>query len=71
MFKHFGFYKEYYIGDKFIGTIDCDKDREIMGFFGKKIEKSNELTMLKNGKKIKPGISTITFLFPYCGTKTK
>lgn len=72
MFTEFGYFKEYYIGNKFIGILDCEeKDRDVYGFFGKKIEESETIIFLKNGKKIPAGVSYMTFLFPNCGAKTE
>jgi len=67
MFNTFGFFKEYYINNKFIGTIKCEKDRDIFGFFGKKYELLNNDLKLSNNRIIKKGIKVETMLFNFCG----
>jgi len=47
MFVEFGYYKEFYIGNQFIGTVDCDKDREIFGHFGAQKEITETNLILK------------------------
>ena len=70
MFTEFGHFKEYYIENKFIGVIDCEKDREIYGHFGRKIETLDEDVETSNKRKIKKGTSVMTMIFPYCGIKS-
>lgn len=41
MFEHLGYFKEYYIDNKFIGTIPCEKDQEI-GYEGRKTSTTTE-----------------------------
>ena len=53
MFKRFGYFKEYYIWNKLIGFLICQKDRDVYGFFGRKIEKIDNDIILSNNKKIK------------------
>jgi hypothetical protein len=66
MFKTFGYFKEYYINNKYIGSLDCEKDRDIYGFFGKKIETIESNLTLSNNRKIKQGEQVTTFLFELC-----
>ena len=66
-FEQFGFYKEYYFNGKFIGTKPTEKDRETMGYFGRKNETLSETITLPNGKKIKANSVVETQLFPLCG----
>lgn len=68
MFNKFGFFKEYYIGNKYIGSCNCDKDREKFGFFGKVEEVLKEDILLTNKRKIKKGQEVETMLFEYCGS---
>lgn len=67
MFNKLGYFKEYYIDNKFIGTIPCDKDREIFGFFGKMNEVLESEIILSNNRKIKKGAYVQTMLFEFCG----
>ena len=67
MFNTFGFFKEYYINNKFIGTIKCEKDRDLLGFFGKKYEILTQDIKLSNNRTIKKGLKAETMLFNFCG----
>jgi hypothetical protein len=69
MFKKLGYFKEYYINNKLIGTLICDKDRDVYGFFGMKIEIIEFDLILSNKKIIKKGKQVNTFLFELCGQK--
>lgn len=69
MFQQFGFFKEYYINDKFIGFIKSEQDREKIGFNGRKNEIINNDLILENKKKIKAGTNVVTILYPLCGQK--
>ena len=71
MFETFGYFKEYYINNKFIGSLNCEKDRETYGFFGKKTEMIELDLILSNGRKIKKGEQVNTFLFQFCSTIKK
>lgn len=69
-FIHLGYFKEYYIGNKFIGNISLEKlDRELTGYAGRKFETATELIILENGKKIKPGTEIMTMAYPLNGKK--
>jgi hypothetical protein len=68
MFRKFGYFKEYYIGNKLIGFLICEKDRDVYGFFGRKIEKIDIDIILSNNKKIKKNQIVITMLFELCGS---
>ena len=71
MFEELGYYKEYYIYNKFIGFIECEKDREIIGYKGRKQETVlNDIT-LQNKKKIKQGTICNTIIYPLCGKNNK
>ena len=67
MFNTFGFFKEYYINNKFIGSIKCEKDRDAFGFFGKKYEILTQDIKLSNNRIIKKGTNVETMLFNFCG----
>jgi hypothetical protein len=67
MFKDLGYYKEFYINSKFIGTLQSDKDREVIGYFGRKTETTTERIELDNKKVIKPNTEVVTMLYPLCG----
>ena len=67
MFEDLGYYKEYYINNKFIGTVLSNKDREVIGYNGKVIETVLERLELQNKKVIKPNTEVVTMLYPLCG----
>lgn len=67
MFNTFGYFKEYYIGNKFIGLInDCAKDDREIGYDGRKIEICKSNVILANGKLIKEGQKVLTIIYPLC-----
>jgi hypothetical protein len=70
MFEHLGYFKEYYIGNKFIGTTPCEKDRDKIGYYGQRKEIISEQIMLDNGKQIKSGTEVKTMIYPLCGKIT-
>jgi len=70
-FEHLGWFHEYFVGGKFIGTKICSKDREEIGYYGRKSETLNETITLDNGKKIKAGVYVTTTLYPLCGKKSQ
>jgi len=68
-FEDLGYFKEYYINGKYIGSIRCKKDREVMGYYGSANEVTNDLILLDNKKRIKPGVIVRTILYNLCGKK--
>lgn len=71
IFEEIGFFKEYWINNKFVGYCLCEKDRELTGYHGRQEETSNEEIILTNKKKIKPGVTAITTIYPLCGKSIK
>lgn len=65
-FKELGFFKEYYVGNKLIGTVLCEKDRDI-GYAGRQTEMITEPIIFENGKKLKAGVEAFTMIYPLCG----
>jgi hypothetical protein len=67
MFDTIGYFKEYYIDRKFIGTTTCELgDREV-GYNGRLGEVVFERLKLDNGKIIKAGTAVTTIVFPLSG----
>lgn len=63
-FKIIGYSKDYYtLEKKYIGSLVCEKDREIYGYLGRKKEILLEDIILRK-KKIKKGTELITEIFP-------
>lgn len=70
MFETFGYFKEYYIDRKFIGTTKCELgDREI-GYSGRLGEVVFERIQLDNGRIIKAGTLVTTIVFPLSGKQS-
>lgn len=66
-FEHIGYLKEFYIENKFIGFVKTEKDRDSVGFAGRKLETLSETIILENGRKIKAGIQVMTIIYPLNG----
>lgn len=68
MFEHLGYFKEYWIGNKPIGTLTpCEKDRDVIGYLGRCKEILKEDIVLDNKKKIKTNTEVTTILYPLQG----
>ena len=67
MFEHLGYFKEYMIDGKSIGTISCENDRDLIGYAGRITEVVLDTILLDNGKKIKAGTKVITIVYPLSG----
>ena len=64
-----GYFKDVYINKKYIGSIVCDKDRDIFGFYGRLIETTINELVLSNKKRIKPNTLITTELQIICKKK--
>jgi hypothetical protein len=60
------YFKEFYIGSKYIGQLPCEKDREEIGYYGRQKTILTEDVILKNKKKIKKGTEVNTLIYPIC-----
>lgn len=67
VFEHLGYFKEYYIGSKLIGSIRCEKDRELTGYGGRKHETITCTITLDNKKLVKSGSAVMTMIYPLSG----
>ncbi len=67
-FEHLGYFVDYMVNNKCIGSINIEKpDREVIGYNGKQdIILENDIT-LSNNKVIKKGTPCRTYLYPLCG----
>ena len=70
-FKQLGFFKEYYVDNKFISSCECEKDRDDVGYTGRKVETLSETIVFKNKRKIKAGQEVTTIIYPMCGRQIK
>ena len=67
-FKVLGYFEEYFIDGKFIGTKPCNYDgQRTFGWFGRKTDYATEDIILESGKKIKAGTKYYTYLQQLCG----
>lgn len=71
MFEDLGYFREYWVNNKSLGMVTCDKDREVIGYTGKRKEVLTSELTLTNGKKIKAGTEVVTMLYPRCGKMIK
>jgi hypothetical protein len=67
MFEQGKYFKEFFIANKYIGQLPCTKDREEIGYYGRKYELLQEDIILTNKKKIKKGTEVNTIIYPVCG----
>lgn len=67
MFKEIGFYKEFYLQGKLIGIVNCKKDREEIGYLGRRKETLQSELLLTNKKKAKANVEYLTIIYPLCG----
>ena len=62
-----GYFEEFIVDGKFIGTLNCEKqDREI-GYYGKETKTETKDIILQNKKKIKKGTEFYTRYYPLNG----
>jgi len=66
-FELLGYFKEYYKGVEYLGKTTCEKDREVMGYSGRKVEVISETITLEGKKKIDAGTEVTTIVYPLCG----
>jgi hypothetical protein len=71
MFETLGYFKEYYIDSKFIGTIKCELGEREVGYNGRLGEIVFEKVKLDNGKTIKVNTLVTTIVFPLNGKVIK
>lgn len=66
-FETIGYSKDYYtLEKKYIGSLVCEKDRDVFGYLGRKKELLTEDLIIKK-KKIKKGTELLTEIFPLNG----
>ena len=69
-FEKLGYFLEYMIDDKFIGTTILENpDRKEVGYYGRIDEVATQDIIFKNKKRIKKGQSFYTRMYPLCGKK--
>lgn len=67
-FQVLGYFEEYFIDGKFIGTLPCQYDSQRQfGWFGRKTSYATEDIILERGKKIKAGTKYYTYVQQLCG----
>jgi hypothetical protein len=65
--KTIGYFEEFIIDGKFIGTKNCEKQEREIGYYGKKTNIANEKIILDNKKTIKKGQEYYTRYYPLNG----
>jgi len=65
--KTIGYFEEYLIEGKFIGTKVCEEQKREIGYYGKKVFVSDIDIILDNKKIIKKGIEYYTRYYPLNG----
>ena len=69
-FKNIGYFVEYKIDNKFVGSILLDEpDRNEVGYYGRIDAVAEEDIVFSNNKRIKKGTNYYTRLYPMCGRK--
>ena len=69
-FEDLGYFLEYLVDGKYIGSINIDKpDREEIGYYGKIDAIAEKDIVFKNKKRIKKGQHYYTRMYPLCGQK--
>jgi len=69
-FDDLGYFLEYLVDGKYIGSINIDKpDREEIGYYGKIDAIAEKDIIFKNKKRIKKGQHYYTRMYPLCGQK--
>ena len=67
-FENIGYFIEYMIDTKFIGSKNIDKkDRDEVGYYGRIDSIATDDIILNNKKRIKKGQSYYTRMYPLCG----
>lgn len=70
IFQHLGFFREYIINTKLIGTDTIKKpDREGIGYYSTQKHIADSDIILDNKKKIKKGQEYYTRIYPLCGKR--
>ena len=62
-----GYFEEYIINGKYIGSKICEKQEREIGYYGKLIKKAEKDIVLDNKKKIKKGQEYYTRYYPLNG----
>ena len=69
-FKNIGYFVEYMIDNKFIGSINISEpDRDEVGYYGRIDAVAEQDIVFANKKRIKKGKNYYTRLYPLCGQK--
>lgn len=62
-----GYFEEFMIDSKFIGTKTCEQKNREIGYYGKETKIATEVIVLDNKKKIKIGQEYYTRYYPLNG----
>ena len=70
-FEQFGFFKDYYVLNKFIGSQKCEDEGREIGYSGRRVSILENDVICWNKKKIKKGVEVMTIIYPLCGRIVK
>jgi len=62
-----GYFEEFMVDGKFIGTLLCEKQEREIGYYGKQTKIAESDIFLQNKKKIKKGTEFYTRYYPLNG----
>lgn len=69
-FKNIGYFVEYMVDNKFVGSINISEpDREEVGYYGRIDAIAEKDIVFKNKRRIKKGTHYYTRMYPLCGQK--
>ena len=69
-FEDLGFFIEYHVGDKYVGSLLVDtNDRKEIGYYSRIYEVAEQDILLDKNKVIKKGTKFHTYIYPLCGKK--
>ena len=60
--KIIGYSKDYYLNGKYIGSVNCKKDRNTFGYYGRIEDIIENDIIFRNKKRLKKGVKVITEL---------
>lgn len=70
VFENLGFFIEYHIDNKYIGSISiAENNRETIGYYSRIESIATDDIVFKNNKVIKKGTRYTSYVYPMCGKK--
>ncbi len=67
-YEVFGFFKEYYLDGKYLGSTRCEyEEGRTLGYYGRTYEVFTETFLTDTNKRVPKGVKVLTALNPLCG----